>query len=72
MTHPIHDTDDILENLIEAGYQATQNPDCLAGDHSWQPAGDATTESIRCARCLWSPHVRAPRPATEKGTTNDQ
>jgi hypothetical protein len=53
MTHPIHDTDDILEALIEGEYQLTQNPDCLAGEHSWQGAGDR----IRCSRCKWSPHV---------------
>ena len=57
----IHDHDDVLEDLIEAGYQATQNPDCLAGDHSWQPAGDRHVETIRCARCLWSPHVKTER-----------
>jgi len=52
-THPIHDTNDVLEDLIEAEYQLTQNPDCLAHEHDWQPAGSR----IRCARCKWSPHV---------------
>jgi hypothetical protein len=57
VTHPINDFNDILEDLIEDEYQLTQNPDCLAGDHSWQPAGG----TIRCARCKWAPHVKETR-----------
>lgn len=53
MTHPIHGYDDVLEDLIEAEYQLTQNPDCLAHEHDWQPVG----RRLRCARCKWSPHV---------------
>lgn len=37
------------------------NPDCINGDHSWQPSRDRETETIRCARCLWSPHVKTER-----------
>jgi hypothetical protein len=64
MTHPINDYNDVLEDLIEAEYQLTQNPDCLAHEHSWQPSGDREVETIRCERCTWSPHVKTPRKAT--------
>jgi hypothetical protein len=70
MTHPINDHNDFLEDLIEAEYQLTQNPDCLNGDHSWQPAGDLDTETIRCARCKWAPHVPA-RPTDTRTTTQE-
>jgi hypothetical protein len=52
-SHPLHDYDDVLEDLIEGEYQLTQNPACLAHEHSWQPTG---REGIRCARCKWAPH----------------
>jgi hypothetical protein len=64
MTHRIHDT--FLEDLIEAEYQLTQNPDCLNGDHSWQPVGG----KLRCARCKWAPHVPA-RPTDTRTTTQE-
>jgi hypothetical protein len=67
MTHPINDTNDVLEDLIEAEYQLTQNPDCLAHNHDWQPISGG---KLRCARCKWAPHVPA-RPTDTRTTTQE-
>jgi hypothetical protein len=64
MSHPINDFNDVLEDLIEGEYQLTQNPDCLAGNHAWQPAG----AKLSCSRCKWAPHVPA-RPTDTRTTT---
>lgn len=58
MTHPIHDTNDVLEDLIENEYQLTQDPDCLQHNHAWQPLHDG---GLRCSRCKWAPHVKTER-----------